>query len=173
MADNVAEVQLRPWSNEDLPLMQKLLGDPEIMAHLGGPESPEKIQSRHQRYLLLSEDGIDQMLKIVWGQNAEPVGQIGYWKKNWHDQLVYEMGWMILPAYQGHGIATKAGEAVIELLRQEPRFRYIHAFPSVSNPASNAICRKLGFSLLEECQFEYPPGHLMMVNDWQLNLIER
>jgi len=79
---------------------------------------------------------------------------------------------MILPAYQGHGIATKAGEAVIELLCQEPRFRYVHAFPSVSNPASNAICRKLGFSLLEECQFEYPPGHLMMVNDWQLNLIE-
>lgn len=172
MANNLSEVQLLPWSDVDLPLIQKLMGDPQVMAHLGGLETPEQIQRRHKRYVLLTEAGVDQMFRIAQGPNAEPVGQIGYWKKNWRDQLVYEMGWMILPAYQGHGIATKAGEAVIELLRQEPRFRYIHAFPSVSNPASNAICRKLGFSLLEECQFEYPPGHFMMVNDWQLDLTE-
>ncbi len=101
------------------------------------------------------------------------MGKIGYWKKNWRDQLVYEMGWMVLPAYHGRGIATGAGQAVVEMLQKEKRFPFIHAFPSVSNPASNAICRKLGFTLLEECQFEYPPGHSMTVNDWQLDLSGR
>jgi RimJ/RimL family protein N-acetyltransferase len=165
-------VLLQPWSEDDLPLIQKLMSDPDVMAHLGGPETPDQIERRNKRYAHLTEDGIDRMFKIVLAPNAKPAGKIGYWKKNWRDQLVYEMGWMVLPAYQGHGIATKAGKAVIELLRQEKRFPYIHAFPSVSNPASNAICRKLGFSLIEECQFEYPPGHSMTVNDWRLDLLQ-
>ena len=164
------DVFLLPWSEDDLPLIQRLMGDPMVMAHLGGPETSEQIRRRNERYAHLAEAGIDQMFKIVLVSNAVPVGKIGYWKKNWRDTLVYEMGWMILPEYQGRGIATRAGEAVIELLRKEKRFPSVHAFPSVSNPASNAICRKLGFSLIEACQFEYPPGQTMTVNDWRLDL---
>jgi RimJ/RimL family protein N-acetyltransferase len=166
----MADVFLQPWAEDDLALIQKLMGDPNVMAHLGGPETPEQIERRNRRYAYLSENGIDRMFKIVLSPNSEPVGKIGYWKKNWRDQLVYEMGWMVLPDYQGRGIATKAGEAVIELLRKEKRFSYIHAFPSVSNPASNAICHKLGFSLIEVCEFEYPPGHSMTANDWRMRL---
>jgi RimJ/RimL family protein N-acetyltransferase len=170
VAEGQADVALQPWSDDDLPLLEKLLGDPDMMTHLGGPENPEQIRKRHQRYLRLPESGPDRMFKIVWGPKAEAVGSIGYWEKNWRDQVVYETGWSILPAYQGRGIATKAAEAVIALARQEQRHRFLHAFPSVSNAASNAICRKLGFSLIEECQFEYPPGNVLTVNDWRLDL---
>lgn len=152
--------------------MQKLMGDPNVMAHLGGPETPEQIERRNKRYASLAETGTNQMFKIVLAPEAEPVGKIGYWKKNWRDQLIYEMGWMILPEYQGRNLATQAGQAVIELLRQEHQFPFIHAFPSVENPASNAICRKLGFTLIEECLYEYPPGHQMLINDWRLSLIQ-
>jgi hypothetical protein len=41
----------------------------------------------------------------------------------------------------------------------------------VDNAASNAICRKLGFTLVEACEFEYPPGHFMRCNDWRLELV--
>jgi hypothetical protein len=40
----------------------------------------------------------------------------------------------------------------------------------VENAPSNAICRKLGFELLEACDFEFPPGHHMRCNDWRLDL---
>jgi RimJ/RimL family protein N-acetyltransferase len=112
------------------------------------------------------------MFRIVWVPNAEGVGSVGYWRKSWRDQAVYEIGWLVLPAYQGHGIATKAAAAAMEDARQAPKFQFMHAFPSVENPASNAICRKLGFTLVEECQFEYPPGRSMTVNDWRLDLLE-
>jgi RimJ/RimL family protein N-acetyltransferase len=46
----------------------------------------------------------------------------------------------------------------------------MHAFPSVSNPSSNAICRKLGFTLLAEVDFEYPLGNQLRCNDWPLDL---
>ena len=161
-------VSLRPWSENDLFLLEKLLGDSNMMAHLGGPETPEQIQKRHQRYLQLPE--ADHMFVILWGSDSEEVGSIGYWEKDWRGQLVYETGWSILPAYQGRGIATEAGKAVLEQARLEQRHQFIHAFPAVDNPASNAICRKLGFSLMEECQFEYPPGNIRTVNDWRFDL---
>ena len=169
----MGDVILQPWSEEDLPLLQKLLGDPNMMTHLGGPETPEQILRRHQRYTHLEESGTDHMFKVVWGLHAEDVGSVGYWRKTWRDQSVYEMGWLILPAYQGLGIATQAAAAVIEEAGREARYQFMHAFPSVDNPASNAICRKLGFTLVEECQFEYPPGHSMIVNDWRLDLLAR
>ena len=172
MAQASVDVLIQPWSEADLELLQKLLGDPEMMEHLGGPESQEQILRRHQRYLHFPEDGTDHMFRIARGPDKEGVGNVGYWRKTWQDQAVYEIGWLVLPAYQGHGIATKAAAAVIEHVRQEPKYQFMHAFPSVENPASNAICRKLGFTLLEECQVEYPPGRSMTVNDWRLELFK-
>jgi regulator of RNase E activity RraB len=46
----------------------------------------------------------------------------------------------------------------------------MHAFPNVDNAPSNAICHKLGFEFLEACEFEYPKGHLMICNDWRLDM---
>jgi len=169
----MTEVVLQPWSEDALPLLEKLLGDPEMMTHLGGPESKEQILRRHQRYLHLPESGIDHMFIIVWGPNSEAVGNVGYWKKTWREQSVYEMGWLVLRAYQGKGIATKAAAAVIEHARVAPKYQFIHAFPSVANAPSNAICRKLGFTLVEECQVEYPLGNSLVVNDWRLDLFKK
>jgi RimJ/RimL family protein N-acetyltransferase len=165
-AGRMADVLLQPWSEGDLPLLEKLMGDPEMTIHLGGPQTPEQILKRHQRYLKLP--ATDHMFKIVWGPESEGVGSVGYWEINWQDQLVYETGWSVLPAYQGQGIATRATEAAIALARLEHKHQFMHAFPS------NAICRKLGFLLVEECQFEYwrAPGNFLTVNDWRIDLFE-
>jgi hypothetical protein len=34
------EFRIEPWGEDDLPLLEKLLGDPAMTEHLGGPESP-------------------------------------------------------------------------------------------------------------------------------------
>jgi RimJ/RimL family protein N-acetyltransferase len=81
------------------------------------------------------------------------------------------MGWFVIPAFQGRGIGAAATLKAIAEARSERKHRFMHAFPSVKNEPSNAICRKLGFTLLEACDFEYPPGHLMRCNDWRLDLL--
>jgi RimJ/RimL family protein N-acetyltransferase len=162
----VADVRIEPWGAGDLALLEQLVGDPAMMEHLGGPESAEKIADRQKRYQQ-PESG---MFKIVDEASGEAVGSVGFWERDWRDRQVYEVGWSVIPAYQGRGLASAATGLVIEKARATGPHRFVHAFPAVDNPGSNAICRKLGFTLLEECRFEYPPGRWMLCNDWQLDL---
>jgi RimJ/RimL family protein N-acetyltransferase len=163
-------VRLEPWGEGDLPLLEALLGDPAMTEHLGGPESPAKLAERQARYERIDDQGTGRMFKIVDEETGEGVGSVGYWDKSWRDDEVYETGWSVLPPFQGSGIASEATAQVIELARAEGRHRFLHAFPSVDNAPSNAICRKLGFTLLGESDFEYPPGNSMRCNDWRLDL---
>jgi RimJ/RimL family protein N-acetyltransferase len=163
------EIDIRPWSNEDLPLLERLMGDPAMTEHLGGPETPEKIRERHERYCQGRDAG--EMFAIIADPGRVAAGSVGYWEREWQGQQVWETGWSVLPEFQGQGIATQATHLVADKARTEGKHRFMHAFPSVDNGASNAICRKAGFELQGEYDFEYPPGHPMRCNDWRLDLL--
>jgi RimJ/RimL family protein N-acetyltransferase len=161
-----ADVRIEPWGEDALPLLEQLLGDPAMMEHLGGPESPEKIRERHARYVP-ADSG---MYRIVDVPSGEAVGSVGSWPRRWRGEEVSEIGWSVLPAFQGRGIAGEAAALTIALARADAARRFLHAFPSVGNPPSNAICRSLGFTLLGVSEVEYPAGHPLTVNDWRLDL---
>ena len=146
------------------------MGDPAMTEHLGGPETPEKIRARHDRYLHSGPPGLDRMLVVLVGQRRESAGSIGYWERTWQGERVWETGWSILPEFQGQGVASAATRLVIQRAREEARFRFMHAFPATDNAPSNAICRKAGFELLGALDFEYPAGHMLRCNDWRLDL---
>jgi RimJ/RimL family protein N-acetyltransferase len=168
----LSEFRLEPWSEDDQPLLERLLGDPAMTEHLGGPEPPEKIAERHKKYLGLRGDSPDKMFRIVDAATGEGVGSVGYWERELPDETVYETGWSVLPEHQGRGIATVATAQAIELARAERRHRSLWAYPGVENGPSNAICRNLGFELVETEEFEYPPGsgNMMRCNNWRLEL---
>jgi RimJ/RimL family protein N-acetyltransferase len=162
----VTPVHIVPWGTGDLPLLEKLLGDPAMMVHLGGPEPSERIAERQKRY----EPADSKQFKIV--ADGEGIGWVGYWERDWRDEEVYEIGWFVLPAFQGRGIASAATAQALDLARAERERRFVHAYPAVDNAPSNAICRKLGFTLLEAHDFEWPPGtgRMLRCNDWRFDL---
>jgi RimJ/RimL family protein N-acetyltransferase len=161
-------VRLEPWGTGDLPLLQALLGDPAMMRYLGGPESPEKIAKRQARY----EAPDSKQFKIVDEETGAGVGWVGYWEREWQGEEVYEVGWSVVPAFQGRGIAGAATTEAIAIAAAERSRRYMHAYPAVENAPSNAICRKVGFVLLGPHDFEWPAGsgNLMRCNDWRRDL---
>lgn len=166
------EIDIRPWEEGDLGLLERLMGDPEMTRYLGGPEPPEQIRKRHRRYLAMGDSGKARMFVIVAGAERTPAGSVGYWEREGHEQTVWETGWSVLPEFQGMGLATSGTALAIERARAEGKHRYMHAYPSIDNAPSNAICRKLGFTLLGAFDFEYPPGNPMRCNDWRLDLRE-
>ncbi|MDX3077921.1 GNAT family N-acetyltransferase [Streptomyces sp. MI02-7b] len=164
------EVRIEPWGQEDLALLRRT-NAPAMMTHLGGPETEEQLLARHWRYLLQGGEERGGMFRIVLPPTGEPVGTIGFWERTWRGETVYETGWSVLPEYQGRGIAVAAGREIIGLaMTAEGGPRSLHAYPKVDNPPSNAICRRLGFTLVGECDFEYPAGNPIRCNDWRLEL---
>jgi RimJ/RimL family protein N-acetyltransferase len=136
------------------------------MAQVGGPETPEKIAERHTRY---AEPGSRQF-KIVDPDSGDGVGWVGYWEREWGGDEVYEAGWSLLAAFHGRGLASAAATELIAAARAEQERRFMHAFPGPENGPSNAICRKVGFTRIGECDFEYPKGVFVRSNDWRYDL---
>ncbi|MFB9238261.1 GNAT family N-acetyltransferase [Plantactinospora siamensis] len=167
------DVRLEPWSDAALELLRRI-NTPQMRRHVGGPEPEEGLLARHRRYLAMPATGRGCMFAILLGEDM--VGSISYHQRDWRGEQIYETGWNVLPPYQGRGVASAAGTALIaivrELARQSGAPRSLHAFPSVDNGPSNALCHRLGFTHRGPCDFEYPPGSgsLMRSNDWCLGL---
>jgi RimJ/RimL family protein N-acetyltransferase len=161
---SIAAVWLEPWGPGDLWLLTRLVGDPAMMEHLGGPEDAEQIAARQARY----EKPDSGCFKII--ADGLQAGWVGFWDREWREREVYEMGWAVLPELQGRGLARRGCAQAIERAAATGRHGYAHAFPSVDNGPSNALCAKLGFELLEALEFEYPPGHTLRCHDWRLVL---
>ncbi len=162
-------VRLEPWSADDLPLLQRLVGDPAMMAHLGGPESAEQVVARQARYLAVQESTSGRSLRVVDPADGEAVGWVGHWPSQWHRESVVEVGWAIVPERQGCGLASAAAGLVVALARETHPATPVQAFPARSNPASNAICRGAGFTLVGPCEVEYPRGSMLQANDWRIS----
>ncbi|MEU9702162.1 GNAT family protein [Streptomyces sp. NPDC047981] len=175
MDDNTSPLRLEAWSEDDLWLLHAM-NAPELMEHLGGPETEDALLKRHRRYVDLSASSDERpgdagrMFRIVLLPEEVTVGSIGFWAQTWDGEPVYETGWTVLPGFQGRGVATAATRAVAELARAAGARRHLHAFPSTDNGPSNAVCRKAGFELRGERELEYPPGHPLRCNDWRLDL---
>jgi RimJ/RimL family protein N-acetyltransferase len=163
------DVSLRPYGGDDFWLLERLLGDPGMTAFLGGPESPDALVARHERYLRHDESA-GGLLTVLAGPEKIAVGWVGYWESSWAGETVWECGWHVLPEHQGRGIAGCAATLMLERAQEHGRYRFMHAFPSVDNVASNNLCRRLGFELLGEADIEYPKGHMMRSNNWRLYL---
>ncbi len=166
-------VAIRPWSNEDLPLLERLMGDPAKTGHLGGPETREEILARHQRYVRTKETSRQgPIYAITVGPNAQAVGSIGYWQRAWQGQQLWEVRWSLLPEFQGQGIVVRAIGLLADHARKVGRARFLHAFPAADNEWANNVCREAGFELLEEVEFDVGPGHSRRRNDWRIDLFK-
>ena len=161
-------VELRPYSDEHLPLTQALELDPEVMRELGGPADPDGVLEAHRRRVRSVADG-DWWYAIVPESAAPPVGTIGIWPSDVRGETLHEIGWMVLPDHQGRGIASEALGILLARARSDPRFERIHAFPGVSNIPSNALCRRFGFVRTEELGVAFR-GRPLRVNHWELDV---
>ena len=163
------EVRLEPWDERALEF-ERMANVPEMKVHLGGIDTEQALLDRHERIRGIMRDGKGSMFLVLPAQGKDPVGTVGYWEREWRGEPVYEMGWKVLPAYQGRGLAVAATKAALADAAAGGRLRWAHAFPKVGNEPSNAVCRKAGFVLLGECDFEYPPGTPIVSNDWRYDL---
>lgn len=161
-------MELRPYGEEDLALTEALERDPDVMRELGGPVPSEDIPRVHRLRVETAANG-GWYFAIVPEPEGPAAGQIGIFQREHEGGSIDELGWMVLPSYQGRGVATDALRMLLERARADPRFDRLHAFPGVTNEPSNALCRRFGFELVEQSDVEFRDRPLR-VNHWVLDV---
>lgn len=142
MGGTTRGVTLARWSAGDLPLLHRL-NDPEMTAHLGGPETDEQVVARHEKYLRGWETGASRMFRI--DVDGAAAGGIGFWPTDHEGAPAYEAGWSVLPELQGRGVATAALALLLRDAATIGDRDVVVAYPGLDNDASNALCRRAGF----------------------------
>jgi RimJ/RimL family protein N-acetyltransferase len=161
-------MELLPYRDEHLALTEALELDPDVMRELGGPAEPDDLPRVHRMRLDTVANG-EWYFAIVPEPGGPPVGTIGIWESTIQGQPLHEVGWMVLPEFQGRGIASEALRTILARARSDPGYERIHAFPGVTNAPSNALCRRAGFIHVEECDVRFRDRPLR-VNHWELDV---
>jgi len=163
-------MELRDITPDDLPLYEGFYGDARMMKHLGGAWPKERIPQKLRQNLEVVEAGTAWVFKVIAdGDSSRAAGLVCVWEHEWRGERVNEIGWAILPAFQGRGLASEAVREILRKAREESRWGVVHALPATANAPSNAVCRKAGFTLIEECDLEWN-GQALRCNHWLLDL---
>ena len=163
-------MQLRDVEPGDVDVYVRMRCDPVMMAGLGGPLPREGMADKVLRDVRSAAAGVDWIKMIVPDPAAPEVvaGSVTLWSHDRGDGPMSEIGWMVLPAFQGRGLAKRAVRALLEQARADSRWGLVHAFPAIDNGPSNGICRSVGFRCVGELQVDFA-GRLLHSRHWVID----
>jgi RimJ/RimL family protein N-acetyltransferase len=163
-------VRLRDVELGDVDAYVRMRCDPVMMAELGGPLPREGIEDKVARDVRAAAAGTDWIKMIVPDEAGPDVvaGNVVLWSHDENGEPVSEIGWMVLPEFQGRGLGKRAVRMLLEMARDDGRWGLVHAFPATTNAPSNGICRSLGFRFVGERDVTFA-GRVLRSNDWVIN----
>jgi RimJ/RimL family protein N-acetyltransferase len=175
MSDHVTDggpgVLLRDVEPGDVDAYVRMRCDPAMMAELGGPFPRQGIEAKVETDVRKTRAD-DCWVSMIVPDPAAPevvAGSVALWPHEDGEHVgLSEIGWMVLPEFQGHGYAKRAVWAMLERARDDRRWGVIHAFPGVTNAASNALSRSVGFTLVGECNVTFA-GRELRTNHWRID----
>jgi RimJ/RimL family protein N-acetyltransferase len=164
-------MRLRDVELGDVSAYVQMRCDPVMMAELGGPLPRAGIEEKVARDVGAAAADEAWIKMIVPGETAPDVvaGSVVLWSHDEDDgEPVTEIGWMVLPEFQGRGLGKRAVRMLLELARNDGRWGLVHAFPATTNGPSNGICRSLGFRYAGERDVTFA-GRVLRSNHWVIN----
>lgn len=162
-------MRLRDVEPGDVETYVRMRCDPVMMAELGGPMPRDGIEDKVRRDVedTRADTSWIRMILAEGTASEEVAGSVVLWAHGTGDERVSEIGWMVLPEYQGRGLAKRAVASLLAEARRDGRWGTVHATPATSNGPSNGICRSLGFTLLGEQDTEFA-GRVLRTNHWTI-----
>ena len=162
-------MRLRDVELGDVSAYVRMRCDPVMMAELGGPLPREGIEEKVARDVTAAAAGEEWIKMIVPGEAPEEAaGSVALWSHDQDGEPIAEIGWMVLPEFQGRGLAKRAVRMLLELARSDGRWGLVHAFPATTNGPSNGICRSLGFRFAGERDVTFA-DRVLRSNDWVID----
>ena len=140
-------LRLRAFRASDLTAMHALYGDADNLRYWSVPASadlgitrrmlPWHVAFRPRHYV---------MWAVQESKSRKLIGMINYHRRDLREKRV-DVGWLILPQYQGKGYMTEAGRALLRHLFDDLGVHKVEALIAPANKPSAALARRLGFRL--------------------------
>ena len=130
---------------DDLAVLERA-NTPEMTRFLGGPRPTNRCCERHADYLALWDSGEMRMFRV--DVDGVAAGYAGWWEEAHEGMPVYEVGCVIQPVWQGRGVASTVLTELVRRASATEDRRPIVGYANVDNAASNALCERVGFSLV-------------------------
>lgn len=155
-------LRLRPYRETDLEAQAAVLGDREVMAHLGG--NPLLREEAWRR--MLAAPGLWVLLGFGYWlverkEDGAYLGQVGFadFKRDMVPSIegMPEMGWIFGRHAQGQGYATEAGLRALAWADEALPGREITAIIGLTNEPSIRVAERIGFAVREEALYRGEP----------------
>ncbi|MFJ4892400.1 GNAT family N-acetyltransferase [Streptomyces sp. NPDC088788] len=163
-------MHLRNVTPDDVEAYVRMRCDPAMMADLGGPLPADGMADKVRRDA--EQAAADrEWIRMVVPDAGDPgvvAGSVALWSHDGEEGLISEIGWMVLPEFQGRGLGKRAVRVLLEQARDQDRWGRVHAFPATRNAASNGVCRSVGFRLLSQVAVEFA-GRVIHSNHWVID----
>ncbi len=138
---------LRRVSNDDVNEILELRGNPETMKYIPRPLATTKDEAL--AHIKMINDKIEANEGINWAitikGNPKLIGVIGHYRIQPENHRC-EIGYMILPQYNGQGIVTEAVKVVLEYGFDDLQMHSIEGVIDPNNIASERVLLKNGFA---------------------------
>ena len=142
-----ARLLLRRFTLADVPALFQLGTIPELIRYTGNTPLASLDEARENLIANPLRDyevhGFGR-LACVWRETGQVIGFSGV--KHLDELDENELGYRLLPAWWGRGLATEAGRAVIGHARAVYQLQRLVSVIHPDNRASKNVVRKLGFT---------------------------
>ncbi|MFE2066673.1 GNAT family N-acetyltransferase [Streptomyces sp. NPDC059467] len=146
MSDDTSVI-LRPAREDDLPLLERFLFDPEAASPFQwfGWRDPDRFRRRFAENGLLGPD--DGQLVVDASDAGAPLGFVSWHKlRTGPTSYCWSMGIALAPEARGRGIGTRAQHLLVRYLFAHTPVQRIQADTDLENIAEQRALEKVGFT---------------------------
>ena len=137
-------------TGDDFESVASLLQDPEVMRFNPGPKSDNEVRRWIDSTLRSYEDHGHALWMLNLKDGGEFVGDCGLTWQQVDGEPVLEVGYRILPEYQGKGYATEAAAACLEHAFARLGATHVTAIINPENEPSRRVAARLGMTVETE-----------------------
>lgn len=146
MITSSARTVLREMTVDDAPFIRDLLNQPSFLRYIGDREvrtADDATRIIESRYRQSYRDHGSGLWVVQRAENGVPMGICGFVRR---DVLPHpDLGFALLPEFEGHGLACEAAEAALAYARSTLGFSHVLAIATKDNTRSLQLLHRLGF----------------------------
>jgi ribosomal-protein-alanine N-acetyltransferase len=138
-------LRVRPYRASDLKALHALYGDAENLRYWGGSAYTLLDESRRvMRWHMAYRPRDYAMWAVAEKKTDRLIGMVNYHHRHIRQKRV-DVGWLILPEFQGKGLTSEAMRPVLRHLFDDLGVHKVEALIRPGNKPSQALARRLGF----------------------------